>query len=80
MIEQLQNRAVSGGAETEAELARIKGKRPKADPMAETPTIAERIQIARDLKAPRGLGGGHCGCCFGAGRDAALRVIEGANA
>ncbi len=35
--------------------------------------LSERIAAARRLKAPRGS---HCGCCYGRGRDDALRIIE----
>lgn len=36
--------------------------------------LAERLAAARAL---RPAAGAHCGCCFGQGRDAVLRVIEG---
>lgn len=35
--------------------------------------LADRFAQARGLKAPKGS---HCGCCYGRGRDDAIRAIE----
>jgi hypothetical protein len=69
----LENRAVTAPAGAEAlhaDIQRMKGKRqPEGD-------LAARLQAARALLPPKAET--HCGHCFGEGRDAAIKMIEGA--
>jgi len=61
------------GAEQVAEaIAQMKPRRP--DTTTELATLRERIEHSRGLLAPRGA---CCGHCWGEGRAAALRVIDG---
>lgn len=39
--------------------------------------LTDRLNAARALKPPKDLGRPHCGCCYGRGRDEAVRIIEG---
>lgn len=66
-----------GSADADQALRRLKERRPKGepDPAEASPSLAERIEAARALRPPRSSAV-HCGCCFGQGRDAAIRVIE----
>ena len=60
--------------ETDLENRQVVTRR-KPEPPAADP-LAARLEAARALVAPR-LGHEHCGHCWGEGRDAALRVLEG---
>ena len=71
----LQNRQADprGSEAVQADIQRMKGKR-KLDAAED---LATRLQAARDLVPSRDEQL-HCGHCWGQGRDAAIRVIEGA--
>ncbi len=70
----LQNRDLDpkGSEAVQADIQHVKGKH-KSEP---DPEFAARLQAARDVVPPRD-GQLHCGHCWGQGRDAAIRVIEG---
>jgi len=76
---ELDNRAVTpDDAALKADLDRVKHgpKKASASPDTDAEGLASRIAAARDLRPPR-EGSPHCGCCWGRGRDAAIRAIEG---
>jgi hypothetical protein len=70
----LENRQVIGGEEFEAARQKLGGRK-KSEPEA-PPSFAERIAAARALRPPKPQIE-HCGHCWGEGRDAALRALEG---
>jgi len=76
MIEKgdLQNRPADprGSEAVQADIHRIKGPR-KPDAAAD---LAARLQAARDMVPSRDEQL-HCGHCWGQGRDAAIKAIEG---
>jgi hypothetical protein len=64
-----------GGEEATDDPQRAKAKRGTKD--ADSPSLAERIAAARNVKPNYRVV--HCGHCFGIGRDEAIRTIVGAS-
>lgn len=74
----LKNRAVAdphGTAAVEADIRRIKGRKPEPDGAISAEEHAARIRAARVVPLLPGPHL-HCGHCFGEGRDAAIRALE----
>lgn len=79
---ELDNRQIGGagtatGTGTTVDVTPRRGRRPEPqDQVDAAADLARRIEAARNLRAPR-PSIEHCGHCWGEGRDAAIRVIEG---
>lgn len=73
---ELENRQIQGGPEAEEALARMRGRSKPEPAPADDAALRARIEAARQLAPPRD-GIPHCGCCWGRGRDAAIRAITG---
>jgi len=82
MIEKgdLTNRAITdlrGADAVEADIRRVKGHKSEPDGAISAEEHAARILAARAVPLLPGPHL-HCGHCFGEGRDAAIRALEGA--